>query len=251
MEHAQKLFSTRGGTMILAGIAALLAGLAVFVYVHNYRNSVKSNGTAATVLVAKGLIPQGTPGASVATKQLYQAQSIRESQLKEGVISDPSSLTGQVAATDIFPGQQLTSSDFTASSGTLASTLSGRQRAITIPIDGAHGMIGNIQAGDRVDVYAGFNVNGQPVLRLIMQNVPVVDVNTSGNQFGSSSGSQVVLRTTPLQASKLAFTSDNGRLWLVLRPPTGGRLTPPNLVTVGTLILHQPPIQAARSLGGR
>src|SRR5437867_1326412 len=143
MEHAQKLFSTRGGTMILAGIAALLAGIAVFVYIHNYRSSVKSGGTAATVLVAKSLIPQGTPGEAVAKKELYQAQSIRESELKEGAISDPSSLSGRVAATDIFPGQQLTSADFTTSSGTLASTLSGRERAITIPIDGAHGMIGN------------------------------------------------------------------------------------------------------------
>jgi pilus assembly protein CpaB len=251
MEHAQKLFSTRGGTMILAGVAAVLAGIAVFVYVHNYRDSVKSGGTAATVLVAKSLIPQGTPGDTVATGQLYQAQSIRESQLKEGAISDPSSLSGQVAATDIFPGQQLKSSDFTGAAGTLAGSLSGRQRAITIPIDGAHGMIGNIEAGDRVDVYAGFNLNGVPVLRLIMQDIAVADTNASGNQLGSSSTSQVVLRTTPIQASNLAFASDNGRIWLVLRPTTGGKVSPPNLVTVGTLILRQQPIQAARSLGGR
>jgi len=235
--------------MILAGGAALLAGIAVFIYVHNYRDSVKSGGTAATVLVAKTLIPQGTPGNAVATRQLYQAQSIRESQLREGAISDPSSLSGRVAAVDVFPGQQLTASAFTASSGTLASTLSGRERAITIPIDGARGMIGNVHAGDRVDIYAGFNVNSQPVLRLIMQNIPVVDIIT-GSQFGGSSSSQVVLRTTPVQASNLAFASDNGRIWFVLRPPTRGKVTPPNLVTAGSLILRLPPIEVRRSLGG-
>jgi pilus assembly protein CpaB len=250
MEHAQRLFSTRGGTMILAGIAAVIAGIAVFVYIHNYRNSVRSGGTAATVLVAKTLVPRGTPGEAVAKKELYQAQSIRESQLKEGALSDPSSLAGRVAAVDIFPGQQLLASDFTASSGTLASTLSGRERAITIPIDGAHGMIGNIEVGDRVDVYGGFNLDGNPVLRLIMQNIPVVDIN-SGSEFGGGSSSTIVLRTSPIQASNLAFASDNGRIWLVLRPTTGGRVSPPNLVTVRTLILRQPPIQAARSLGGR
>jgi Flp pilus assembly protein CpaB len=251
MEHAQKLFSTRGGTMVLAGFAAVLAGIAVFVYVHNYRNSVKSGGTAATVLIAKGLIPQGTPGDTVAKNELYQAQSIRESQLKEGAFSDPSSLSGQVAARDIFPGQQLASADFKASSGSLASTLSGVQRAITIPIDASHGMIGNIQVGDRVDVYAGFNVNNTPVLRLIMQNISVADINTSSGSLGSTAGSDVVLRTTSSQASDLAFASDNGRIWLVLRPPTRGKVSPPTLVTVGTLILHQPSIKAAQALGGR
>src|SRR5439155_26792339 len=107
------------------------------------------------------------------------------------------SLRGRVAAADVVPGQQLTSADCTTSSGTLASTLSGRQRAITIPIDGAHGMIGNIHGGDRVDVYAGFNINGTPVLRLIMQDIQVADVIT-GSQFGGSSTTQVVLRSTPI-----------------------------------------------------
>jgi Flp pilus assembly protein CpaB len=250
MEHAQKLFSTRGGTLVLAGSAALLAAIAVFVYVHNYLDSVKQGGTAASVMVAGSLIPKGTPGDSVATKHLFQVQAIRESQLREGALSDPASLRDRVAATDIFPGQQLTSADFTTSSGTLASTLSGRERAITIPIDGSRGMIGNLHAGDRVDIYAGFNVAGHAVLRLIMQNIAVADVAT-GSQFGGSSSTQVVLRATSVQASNLAFTSDNGRIWLVLRPPTGGKASPPNLVTAETLILGTPAIKLLRTPGGR
>src|SRR5215831_17521882 len=125
MEHAQRLFSTRGGTMVLAGLAAVLAAIAVFVYIHNYRNSVAKGGTPATVLVAKSLIPQGTPGDAVATRQLYQATTIRESQLQEGAISDVGSLKGQVAATDILPNQQLTDADFTSAGGGLASELAG------------------------------------------------------------------------------------------------------------------------------
>ena len=47
MEHAQKLFSTRGGTLVLAGGAALLAAIAVFVYIHNYRDRGKPPSKAA------------------------------------------------------------------------------------------------------------------------------------------------------------------------------------------------------------
>ncbi len=79
MELAHKLFSTRGGTLLLAGLAALLATIAVLVYLSNYRSSVKASGQPATVLVAKSLIPKGTPGAVVATKQLFQATTIRQS----------------------------------------------------------------------------------------------------------------------------------------------------------------------------
>jgi Flp pilus assembly protein CpaB len=263
MEYAQKLFSTRGGTLVLAGIAAVIATVAVFVYVTNYRDSVKKGGLPATVLVAKSLIPKGTPGETVARKQLFQVQSVRQSQLQEGAIADPSSLRGRVAATDIFPGQQLTASDFTTANVTLASELTGVKRAITIPLDAAHG-VDKLKDGDRVDVYAGFQVqpvdsagrplaSGQarPVLRLIMQDIPVIDVASANARLGASGTRSVTLETTAGQAAKLAFAADNGQIWLTLRPPTGAAPSPPDIVSVETLLLGVPPVTVLKSLGGR
>ena len=264
MEFTHKLFSTRGGTLALAGLTALVAAIAVFAYVKHYRSSVQEGGVPATVLVSSGLIPKGTPGAAVATKHLFQARTIRESQLREGAISDVSSLRGTIAKSDILPNQQLTANDFTSATGGLASELTGVQRAITISIDSAHGMIGQISKGDRIDVYAGFNVNpvdssgrpvgsgqARPVLRLIMQNVPVLGVAKSNRFGGSGDTSQVTMQTTSYQAQKLAFASDNGKLWLVLRPPTGARATAPRLITVETLLLGLSPVAELRSLGGK
>ena len=262
MEHAQKLFSTRGGTMILAVIAAVIAGIAVLVYVTNYRDSVKTGGQPATVLVAKSLIPKGTPGETVALKQLYQAQTVRTSQLPEGAISDPASLRNRVAATDIYPNQKLTSADFTSTGGQLASTLTGRQRAITMPLGSAQGLVDTIHTGDHVDVYAGFNVSpvdsrgmplagggqARPMMRLIVRNLRVLDVSTD-SQTGRVSN--ITLRATPREAAELAFSSDNGKVWLVLRPPTGAAPSPPSPVTVETLMLGVPPVQAVRSFGGK
>jgi Flp pilus assembly protein CpaB len=266
MELAHKLFSSRSGTIVFGGFAALLAAIAVFVYVHNYRSSVSAGGTPATVLVAKSLIQKGTPGTVIATKQLFQATTIRESQLREGAYADPAGLAGRVAAQDIYPGQQLTATDFVTAPNTLASKLPASQRAITIPFDSAHGLIGAIGDGDRVDVYAGFTVipvdaAGRPlanggqtrqVLRLIMQNVPVLAV--AGKHSGlaaSGSTTNVTLRVSPSHAAQLAFASDNGKLWLVLRAPSGATASPPSLVTVETMLLGVPPLQALRSFGGR
>jgi pilus assembly protein CpaB len=264
MEYAHKLFSTRGGTLLLAGLTALIAAIAVFTYVNHYRSSVKEGGTAATVLVSSGPIVKGTPGNLIATKHLYQSKTFRVDQLLEGAISDPASLQGKVAKVDILPGQQLSVADFTATKGGISTALAGVQRAITISIDSSHGMIGQISDGDRVDVYAGFNVNpvdaqgrpvgsgqARPVLRLVMQNIPVLHVAKS-NRFGSSSGdSEVTLKATSYQSQKLAFASDNGKVWLVLRPPSGARASAPRLITVETLLLGLSPTAVLQTLGGK
>ena len=264
MEFAHKLFSTRGGTLALAGLAALIAAIVVFAYVKHYRNSVEAGGTPATVLVSSGLIAKGTAGGVIATKHLFQAQSIRESQLREGAISDPVSLRGRVAKTDILPGQQLTVGDFvSAKGGGLASELIGVQRAISISIDSAHGLIGQVSKGDRVDVYAGFSVNpvdslgrpigngqARPVLRLIMQNIPVLNISKASG-LGATSDSQVTLKTNDYQAQKLAFASDNGKVWLALRPPSGAKAAKPSIVTVETLLLGVSPVAELRTFGGK
>ena len=261
MEIAHKLFSTRGGTLIMAGLAAILATVAVLVYLHNYRSSVKAGGQPATVLVAKTLIKKGTPGSAVAAAHGFQATAIRESQLQNGALSDPGSLAGRVAATDIYPGQQLTASDFVASPNTLASQLVGADRAITLPLDSAHGQLASLQAGDRVDVYGGFNLvsvdrlgrpcnssgTARPVLRLLASNVPVLSVNNPGSRVSGPTQSSVTLETPPSTASDLAFASDNGKIWVVLRPASGAKPSPPNLVSLETLILGIPPVAVARS----
>jgi Flp pilus assembly protein CpaB len=265
MEIAHKLFSTRAGTFILAGFAALLATLVVLVYLHKYRSSVKLGGEPATVLVAKQLIQKGTPGAAIASAHLFQATSIRQSQLPEGAISDPSSFAGRVAARDIYPAERLTASDFVVATNSLVSQLTSNQRAMTLPIDSAHGLIGSVHSGDHVDVYAGFNVTpvdsqgrplasggqARPVLRLIVQNVPVLGVSASKSGIGAGNESDVTLKVSPAQAGKLAFASDNGKVWLVLRPPNGARAAGLNLVTAETMLLGIPPVQVLTSFGGR
>jgi len=138
-------------------------------------------------------------------------------------------LKGRVAVSDIYPGQQLTETDFTpTASATLGSRLRGKERAITIPVDATHGQLASVVGGDRVDVIA--NLSG--VEKAVLQNVYVLAVSgtsTSGGISGGSSGSSssLTLRTNPSGASRLAFAADNGTIWVVLRPPThGGTISP-------------------------
>jgi Flp pilus assembly protein CpaB len=264
MELAQKLISSRRGSLYVSIAAAVLAGIVILVYLNGYRENVKAGATPVTVLVARHTIAKGTSGSVIAAKDLFSATTIRESQLREGAFSDPASLTGKVATTKIYKGAQLTAADFSASTNSLASTLTDRQRVISVPLDAAHGLSGQVQEGDRVDVYAGFNVikvgpNGapvdggaaRPILRLIVQNVEVVRLGSSSGVGSGSRTSAISIRVNDREASKIAFASDNGKVWLSLRPAAGAKPSRSEIVTPETLLLGIPPIVALHAMGGR
>jgi Flp pilus assembly protein CpaB len=264
MELAQRLISTRRGTVLIAAIAALLAGIMILVYVDRYRSTLQADGAPVTVLVARHTIQKGSSGDVIATKALYTATTIREGQLLDGAFSDPSSLRGRVAERDIYPGAQLTAADFVSAEGALAASLTETQRVVSVPLDAAHGLIGSISAGDHVDVYAGFNLvqlgpdarpldggQSRAVLRRIMADIEVLAVgNQKSGNITSTGATNVQLKVDEKQAFNLAFASDNGKIWLALRPSAGAKTSPPSIVTVETLLLGVPPLRAVRSFGG-
>lgn len=255
----------------MAVLAALLAAAIFLLYLNRYRATVDEASKPVTVLVAKSLIEKGTPGNIVGSKDLFQTTTTPKGELKEGAITDPATLRDRVATHDIYPGQQLTAADFSAATaGDLTVDLAEEQRAVTLPLDAAHGMVGRVRAGDSVDVLGGFNVqplnrsgsplNGQaqarPVLRVLVQDVLVLDApdDTAVGGLAAGGGNQtsnVTLRVTDEQAAQLAFAADNGKVWIVLRPKTGAVETRPSLVTLETLLLGVKPIQALRTFGGR
>jgi Flp pilus assembly protein CpaB len=259
MELAQRVLSTRAGTIAVAAGAALLAGISIAVYLNRYRNSVSSQGAPVTVLVAKRTIAKGTSGDVVAAQSMFTTATLRESQLRNGAFSDPAAIRGRVALRDVYKGQQLTAADFAAGAATLPSTLTRFQRVVTIPLDTAHGLIGHVQAGDRVDVYAGFNITpvgtvttgtqAYPVVRRLMENVLVVDVSgKASGGIGQQGNSNVSLRMNDAQAAKVAFASDNGKVWLALRPAANAKSTRPGIVTVESEVFGLPPLPVSRKV---
>jgi Flp pilus assembly protein CpaB len=244
------LLSSRRGTVLIAIACAVAAGAVVLVAMSRYRKSVAASGTPQTVLVATQVIHKGTSGSVIASEYLFEAQAVRSGQVGAGAIADASVLHGKVAASDIYPGQQLTAANFTTRGG-LPSQLPPRQRAITLTLDSAHGMVGTIETGDHVDVYAGLQLQiaggqTQPVLRLLMANVPVLKapVQTSAalGAASSNSTSNVTLQVDTTQAGALAYAADNGKVWLVLRPVNAAATAPPSQISVQSLLFGTKPL---------
>ena len=247
--------SSKNGSVIAAVVTAALAGLIIMIFLNQYRDNINKDGVPTPVLVASQIIEQGASGDSIGEAGLFKADEVPRDQLKDGAVTDAGSLRGKIAVSDILPGQQLTAADFKPAGRGVVTKLAPDQRAIKIPLDTAHGLIGAIKQGDHVDVLSGFlqdSATGRqrPILRTLMQNLLVLaapaEVKAGGVGGGSNRAKEVTLRVTDKQAPKLAFASDNGKLWLVLRPQNGRDVERPAVVTLDSLLRDAQTVRGGR-----
>jgi pilus assembly protein CpaB len=268
VQFAQRLLATRGGTIAVSALAAVLAAVVFVAYLSRYRTSLKSSSEPVTVLEAKSLIEKGTPGNIVGTQDLFQKTTTPKGEVQEGAISDPDSLRGLVAVDDIYPGEQLTLSDFTTvPADAIVNKIAGEERAISVPLDSAHGMVGSIDPGDHIDVYGAFNVRRlnrdgsvdpnsaeRPVLKLLVEDVTVLTAPEDAKKgfgAGAAEKTNITLKVTDQQAADIAFATENGKVWIFLRPKTGAAPSAPDIVTLETVLFGVKSVAAVRSFGGK
>jgi Flp pilus assembly protein CpaB len=175
---------------------------------------------------------------------MFQTTTLRLSEVKDGAISDPASLKGTIATTDVFAGEQLVASEFTKTNARAFNRLRGLDRAIAVPLDESHGLIGEVKPGDRVDVLAGIGLenNGQerrPTLSFIMHNALVLKAPDKPKPgVGAATSDQpVILRAPDRKAAQIAFAADVGEVWLIARPKAGAKNSKMETVDLQTLIL--------------
>lgn len=248
--------SSRNGSILSAVITAAAAGLLIVLFLAQYRSNVNKDSVPTPVLVAQKLIEQGASGDTAGEQALFKSVEVPRDQLKPGAVTDPATLRGKVAVAQIVPGQQLTAADFRAAGNGIITKLAANQRAITVALDNAHGMLGTLQQGDHVDVLSGFELQGEgggasrPVLRMLMQNVLVLAVPPKdaggGVAGGGATNGAITLRVDTAAAPKVAFASDNGKLWLVLRPQNGEKLDRSSLVTIASMLVDTKPVKVPR-----
>jgi pilus assembly protein CpaB len=240
VDGLRRFLGTRRGSFLVAAIAAALAAAALAVYLNNYKKDVRGGTVPTQVMIADRLIPAGTSGDAVATGRLFRPTTLAQDSVKAGALTDAAALAGKSATRDIFPGQQIVAADFVAGADPLRGQLSGKQRALAVPIGTAQGLIGSIRAGDRVDVFASFTggSSGNGVLRTIAQNVLVLSAPSA-----ETKGTQAALvRLTDSQSARFAYAADNGKIWFALRPPTGSQSGRP--ITVNQQTVAGPQVKA-------
>jgi Flp pilus assembly protein CpaB len=221
-----RLFWTRRGAVVVAVVAGLSALAVLLVFMANYRSSVNGDSASVHVLVASRQLDKGTPGEAIAEAGLYREVEVRGDEAAANAFDGPSALRGKHTVSTIYKGQQLAAADFAAGSEPVAGKLSGTQRALSVPVDTAHGNIGQVRSGSRVEVLGSFNSEplsghaGAFVVVLARDALVLSAPSKSSSGIGSSKEQQVVLRVSDVQATRIADAADQGHVWLAIRPPT-------------------------------
>lgn len=236
--------ASRRGAIGLALLCALAAAVILLVALSQYKKSVSLANREDTVLVATGTIQKGTAAGIIAQEQLYKPTQILVKNLASGAIVNAAALQGEVAVTDILPGQQLTQADFAPASRGVVGQLTPGQRAVSLSLDSEHGLVGEVEPGDHVDVYGDFGgqatngSNSASLVKLLIPNALVVKVPAGSSGLGGSgSNGTVVLAVSDNQVGTLDYAAENGKVWLALRPGNatgnGSGLTTYNSVVFG------------------
>lgn len=227
--------SSRRGAVALAVGCALAAGIILLIALSQYKQSVSAANKQATVLVATGTIQKGTSGDLIAQQRLYKPTPVLVKNLSTGAVTNAAVLQGQVAVQDILPGQQLTAADFAVSTSGVVGQLEPSQRALAVALDPEHGLVGDVEPGDHVDVYGAFGGtsgstgSGGTIVKLLIPNALVLKTPSSSAGVGSTNNGTVTLAVSEKQVGTLAFAAESAKVWLALRP--GGASNPSQALT--------------------
>ena len=259
--RVRKLLSTRRGIITVAAGAAVLGGAILIMFLSAYRDSLTGADGAEKVLVANALIQAGSPADAVAEDRMYDVTSVDKADIEGAAVRNPDAIKGKVTTTTIYPGEQLTTADFRAQDGSLGDKIRGREGAISLPFTTYGGLAGNLKAGDHVDVIGLFNVTNEQstadkaLAKILMQDALVMRAPSLEGNVGTEARVPVVLRGTDEEATNLAYTAENGVLWLTLRPAAGAeQMKRPSPTVVENVVFGLPPIptsQFRRQFRGR
>ena len=143
--------------IIAAIVLALGAAALVWWYSGSVRTNVSEGEQTQAVLVAGEDIPTGTKGEVVVQKGLAAKTQVPKRLVAPGALTDERGLQGQILTTAVAKGQQIVSSQLgTPETQGAVYQIKQGMRAISVPIDRARAIGGEIKSGDRVDILATF-----------------------------------------------------------------------------------------------
>lgn len=206
-----------GISLSLASMAAVLAGR----WMTNRAAAVDASRPQAVRLVAAAMdIPFGTAIESRHLKTLAVVASNRPA----GSYTSPDAVLGKVPKTDVYSGELLLADRLVVpgEGSTLAAVVSPTMRAVTVRVDDVVGVGGFVLPGNRVDVIAAREDNGQASAETILERIKVlaVDQQASADRSSPVVVRAVTLEVTPEGAEALARARQRGTIQLTLRNPS-------------------------------
>jgi pilus assembly protein CpaB len=225
----------RGLVVVLAFLLAIGATAAVFLYVNGVKSSATSGGTTTNVIVSKQIIPAGTSLDGLVSSGAFVTKSIPTDDVVPGAVTNIQQLQGKTTSSTILEGEQIPIGRMNGdvAGGPLA--IPKGDQAETFQLSAAEGVSGHVFQSNHIAIYATFDVPGGTTTTVdLVPDVEVLDVIRTQVKATTSSQFLVTLALTPPDAQRLAYTLDQGRVWVALLPPgeQGKKQKPINIADV-------------------
>ena len=227
---------TLSKNIVISAVLAVAAAAALVVYVSRVRDQASSAQRTIQVVVATADVPAGTSVDAAIAASDFGTRTIRAGDAPSSAVTDISTMRGEVVTQELFQGDTVTTNRIGSAQGQGASyKVTGPYRLIRVPLFQTQGLLGDVQVGDRVDVFAKTtnadetrDYESLVVRGALVLSVDSGNVSDSGSSSGSSGQGSLLLSMTEQQAGMVAavLAGDSGgnsdnNLWLVLDPRTG------------------------------
>lgn len=222
---------SRGLVTVAAFLLAIVATVAVLLYVKGVRDEAEGGGEQVEVVVSTVDLPAGADLDDAISDGTFTTATVAEDDVVQGVVSNLSDLEGRVTRYPILAGEQITTARLQGSAEELPGGILGIPEgfeAISVSLDVSRVVGGAPQAGDHITIFATFTQGGArspievPVTVNLVEDAQVLKAtNPPVDSTGATGAGQtlITLALTPRDAQQLVFAQEVGTVWMALLGP--------------------------------
>jgi pilus assembly protein CpaB len=234
--------------LLIAALAvAALGTTLVFVYVNGINNRALADQKPVKVLVTKNLIPAGMSVEDASRLGDFEQKEVAASSVAPNALSDITPLAGQVALSNIYPGEQILRQKFGAPGTTSTLPIPGDKVAISIQLGDPARVAGFVTPGANVAIYVTMagtagGTAGSDFTRVLLPRAQVIAAGpttmtqtTSTNAKTGQANTEAVpkailtLALSQRDAAKIIYASSKGQLYFALLT-SNSKVTPDTAV---------------------
>ncbi len=211
--------------LIVAALIAALGTLLVFLYVRGADTRADERYNAVQVLRVVKPITAGETAEAAQAAGKIETSSVSQKDLLPDALTSIEPIAGEIAVSNIYPGEQLISSRFgtTAASANSLSIPKGKI-AISVNLSDPARVAGFVNPGDKVAIFMNGTAKAGAFSRLLLPNVEVIGAGTTtvvSTTTTDPNGAQttdqlpktlLTLAVSQAEAERVLFASTNGDL---------------------------------------
>lgn len=202
-----------------AAVLALLGVVVLVVWAQGAEERAYAGAERQTVYQVKDAVAAGKKVSDLSSA--FERAKLPADAIPEGAVTDLAAVAGLTTLASLAPGEVLLESRLgtPGEKASSATDVPAGFQEISVAVDTQHGVGGAIKAGDSIGFIATFEPKdgGQQFANFVIQDVLVTKVDRAVSTEDDLTGIMVTLAVKTLDAERVAYSAQWGKVWLTLQ----------------------------------